>query len=400
MRHLSYSGIVPSLVIDLTATRDELMECFESCSGKENLPKFSKAFYEHILNEWNLTAAKFRNWFGREYQVTTEVPISESNWLVYKNTKQHTTSIFFEIKHYYKNVSKDWPLRVANMKISPLEFLERQSSFKTFCPCCLHFSNELESGGDPPDRTGVVQYRSYLYWLCNDHIELFLKAPEKYLPPYGTDPEPQEFPKKILTLRQLPENVAEGGLCVVCSKQSRRTNKGICSHAIEYNSKIFIFDTEKCANIFMRKPTEYIFSIKFHHQDNYSVMNYRDLPLLGMLEQYMAVPVMKALQSVATKRPLIPGLSVATTALIGIGLYLKLNHAKIPLEYKLRYSEGGDLFYKRGKCLLNSLDAMKNTINPYLHYEEPMPPFKILNSNSSERSESQHDEPSCVNFNI
>lgn len=391
MRHLSYVGLVPSLVIDLVATKNEVVERFGTYSFKESIRRCSKPFFVQIFNEWILTKEEFRKLFDREYQVTTKIPISISNWLVYDKTKKCLISVFFEIRRYYNDVSKGCPLRLAHMKISPLEFIERQSSYKSFCPCCFHFSNDLVSGGNPPDRTGVVQYRKYFYWLCHDHIELFFQTPDNYLSPHVKDVLPQELPKRILNLTEMPENVAEEGLCVVCYKHFLKFVKGCCSHAVRFHNKMFVFDTEICLDNFMRKPQEYPLTIGFKSSEEYPALHYKDLPIPGMLEQYMALPIIKALQFISGRRPLIPGLNVATSALIGVGLFLKIYHTKISPSYKERYMKGAHLFHERRTQLISFLDAMKNNLNPFLYYEEPMPMFKKLDSNYSESSESAVD---------
>lgn len=364
------------------------MECLLDCRGRENFPRFSRPFFEHLLSEWNESSEVFRRWFDREYQVSTKIPITSSIWSVFEQTKQFVISVFFEIKHYYSKISKNWPLRIANMKVTPLEFLERQSSFKSFCPCCVHFSDELVTGGQPPDRTGLVQYQKYFYWLCPEHIELFLKNPEQYLPPYASTSFPQELPVAVTDLTSFPDNVAEEGICVVCYKKSRTLDKGICSYAVKYNNKTFVFDSPTCLDNFMKKPRDYQFSIEFKYPNKYPPLNYKNLPILGMLEQYVAVPIIKALQFVEGRRPLIPGLSIAASALISVGLFIKIHHAIIPEEYKSRYMEGARLLHERRKNLIKSLDLMKRTINPYLYYEEPMPEFKMPNSVGSENSDS------------
>lgn len=383
---------MPNLVIDLEATKEELLECLSSSRTRNNFPIFSKAFFDRILTEWNETGEEFRNWFDREYQVMTKIPISTSKWSIFEQAKKYIFSVFFEMKHYFSKITQDWPLRLAYMKVTPLEFLQRQSSVKTFCPCCLKFSKDLVSGGEPPDRKGLVQYKTYFYWLCDDHIEQFLKSPVKYVPAYGKFAVPTELPSRIMDLKNLPANVAEDELCVVCYKHSRTHNKGNLSYAIKYNDKIFLFDSEVCMKTFMRKPQEYQFEILFKSPGHYPSLHYRDLPVLGMLEQYVAFPVIKALHYVTGRRPVIPGLTVSRSALICVGIFLKIRYAKIPPECKDLYMEGADLFHRRRKKLIKCLDSMKSSINPYLYYQEPMPGFKLMETKSTENSESVLDD--------
>nr|CAH7751630.1 unnamed protein product [Callosobruchus chinensis] len=386
VRHLSYVGLLPNLVVDLQATEDEVFECLSNDVGRRGFRRYSQHFVQHLLEEWTKTAEDFRDWFDREYQVTTCVPINTSNWSVWTQAKAVIQAAFFERKHYFSHVKDDWPLRLANMLVTPLEFHQRQSNYKTFCPCCLHFSNELTSGGDPPDRTGLVQYRKFYYWLCEDHIEQFLKTPDEFLPPYGHNALPQNLPT-VLTLKSIPENVFENGSCVVCYKLTRSIVEGSIELSVGYNNRVYLFEDKEHLKLFMKNPQNFMFDIGFKQPTQYASLEYQDLPVLGMLEQYVAKPITKALNYVARRRPIIPGLSVSASAVIGIGLYLKIYSETLPEEYKTEYFMTGDsLYHERRNKLLIYLDAMKSVLNPYLHYEEPLPAFKMLESEVSTTS--------------
>uniref|UniRef100_A0A6P7FKY8 Adenylate kinase 9-like n=1 Tax=Diabrotica virgifera virgifera TaxID=50390 RepID=A0A6P7FKY8_DIAVI len=385
VRHLSYLGLIPQLVIDLQATKRQVFECLENDVGRRGFPKYSLRFVKHLYQEYREVAETFKPWFDREYQSVYKISIDRNNWSLWYQSEKVMTAVFFEIKHYYIHCHNDWPLRLANMQVTPLEFLERQSSYKTFCPCCLHFSNMLTSGGEVPDRTGLVQWRHYYYWLCPQHIERFLKTPEIFLPPYGANKLPPHLPT-FLNLKVYPQNVYEDGACIVCYKTKTIINKGILKYAIDYNYKTYLFDTLDCLKEFMQRPSQYSFTIKFKPPGNYPSLDYHELPILGMLEQYVAADLIKAVKYISRRRPVIPGLSVATSAAVGIGLFLKVFNNLIPPDYKVRYMQGDELFHVRREQLIQFLDRMKHVINPYLHYEEPLPEFKMLESIKSSSS--------------
>lgn len=337
--------------------------------------------------EWKKNSQAFRKWFDREYQVLVHIPISTSNWSVWNQARKYITAVFFEIKHYFVHVADDWPLRLANMQVTPLEFLERQGAFKTYCPCCLHFSNTLTNGGEPPDRTGLVQYRHWFYWICSEHIEYFLKNPDIFMIPFNNHTLPQALPE-VMHLSNVPEDVFEDGTCVVCYKQKRLYLKGNVEFAVKYKNKTYLFDSKSCRREFLRNPLKFMCEINFKPPTNYPPLKYEDLPIMGMLEQYVANYITKALSSVARRRPVIPGLDVRTSALVGIGLYLKIFNPNIEEKYKELYKEGDALYHNRRTKLINYLDRMKSVINPYLHYEEPLPEFEFPECAISETSES------------
>lgn len=374
--HLSYCGLVPKLVIDLQARDSEIYECLANDSGRRGNRKYSLRYIRHLWEEWCGTAAQFRDWFDKQYQVTAQVPICTSNWSVWTQVRKLIYAVFFEIKHYHVKIKKGWPLRIANMQVAPLEFLERQSSYKTYCPCCLYHSKELTCGGMPPDRTGLVQFRDFFYWICDEHINEFLETPEMFLPPYNPNLLPQKLPV-IEHLKTVPANVFENGFCPICYRDTRLLCKGDPALAVAYDNKVYLFDVKEHLRRFVKSPQSFMIRINFRQPDEYPDLNYRELPVLGMLEQYVARPVIRALSSVSTRRPVIPGLEITTSAMIGIGLCLKVNNERLPEEYKVRYREADEVYHRRRTELLQYLDKMKSVLNPYLDYEEPLPKFEM-----------------------
>uniref|UniRef100_A0AAR5P5V4 Nucleoside-diphosphate kinase n=1 Tax=Dendroctonus ponderosae TaxID=77166 RepID=A0AAR5P5V4_DENPD len=373
-KHMAYLDLTPNITIDLQASKEEAIECLSNYSPNTNVPKFSTGFLSHLYEEWSQDSEYFREWFDREYQALTRIKISTSNWSVWAQSREYLLSTFSEISHYHKHIIDDWPLRLGNMLITPLEFLERQSNFKTYCPVCLHLTNSLVSGGDPPDRTGLIQYRSHFYWVCDDHVALFLKIPDQYLPPYNLHGLPASLPKKT-AFDERPENIYEDGACAVCYKNKRIIKKGELTLAVAFNDKAYLFDSVECLNTFLRNPSLFMFGIEFH-APVYPALKYRELPLLGMLEQYVAKNIVEALSYIAKRRPIIPGLSIAASALVGVGLYIKVRN-DTPNAYKSFYETGLAQFSERRENLLKYLDYMKTYRNPYLHYEEPLPQFQL-----------------------
>ncbi|XP_056637228.1 adenylate kinase 9-like [Diorhabda sublineata] len=372
-----------------------MFECLGNDKGRRGFPRYSIRFVNHLYKGYKENTETFKPWFDREYQVTTKISIDTCNWSVWSQANKVITSVLFEIKHYFTHCHQDWPLRLCNMQVTPLEFLERQSSYKTFCPCCLHFSNMLTSGGDVPDRTGLVQWRQYYYWLCPEHVETFLKTPEAFLPPYGANALPLYLPTS-LHLKLFPPNLFEDGTCVVCYKIKTVIVKGVLKYAVGYNNKTYLFDSRECLEEFMKRPTHYSFDIRFKPPENYPSLEYGELPVLGMLEQYVAKDLITAVKYISRRRPVVPGLSVSTSAAIGIGLYLKVYDKYISEEYKIRYLEGDSLFRARRKKLLDYLYKMKHTVNPYLNYQEPLPKFRMLESDDASASSSCSDKSAIL----
>lgn len=380
VRHLARLGLVPHLVLELQANQEQIEDYLSTDTGKRGMRLYSKHFIIYRYTEWVKVHSVFTHWFDREYQVTSKIPVGMSKWGIWSAANEFVLAVFSEIKHYYKHCRKDWPLRLANMQVTPLEYMERRSSYKGYCPCCLHHSNSLIFGGDPPDRTGLVQFRKKFYWLCEEHIEEFLKYPEMFLPPYNKNTLPQHLPT-LVVLSEKPDDCYEKGLCVVCYKThlpDRLLVHGDIKYAASYLDKVYLFHSADCLNSFMRNPLTY-FTVMVYALDTatYPPLQYRELPTLGLLEQYVAKQLVRALTRTAIQRPIIPGLTSEKSAAIAIGLFLKLYNPNTPRPYVVLYDDAYNLFLKRCDNLKLYLKRMKETLNPRLHYEEPMPEFSL-----------------------
>ncbi|XP_030766969.1 adenylate kinase 9-like [Sitophilus oryzae] len=383
VKHLAFLDLLPNIVIDLKASSEQVLECLSQDIPKSPFPKYSKCFVLRFYELWSKDSGCFREWFDREYQATVSLPIDPSKWRLYHESKGYLESTFWEIKHYHQHISEDWPLRLGNMLVTPLEFLDRQTSYRHYCPLCLHFSNKLVSGGDPPDRTGLIQFRFNFYWICNDHVDFFLATPELYLPPYNNNNMPASLPKVVACHGTMPDNVYENGSCTVCYKTQVIITKGKLKFAVLYNDKIYLFDKKECLNTFLKNPQQFMFGIEFR-APVYSDLNYKELPILGMLEQYIAKEVIEAVCFISKRRPIIPGLDVKCSALIGLGLFMKSKNDKLDPNLKKYYDDGFELFNERRKKLLRYLDWMTTYRNPYLHYEDILPGFRLPPSVKSE----------------
>ncbi|XP_076265795.1 adenylate kinase 9-like [Rhynchophorus ferrugineus] len=380
-KHLSILDILPNIVVDIGSSLEQVRLCLSNDVSR-SLPKYSDGFMTHLYDEWKREADNFRAWFDREYQGLTKLSIAPSRWALFHQCKDYLETMFWEVIHYHRHIRDEWPLRLGNMLVTPLEFLERQSIFKHYCPVCLHFLNRLISSGEPPDRTGLIQFRFNFYWICNEHVEMFLKNPDKFLPPVNNHKMPSNLPKALVCTK-IPDNVYENGACAICYKANRVIVKGKLEFAVSYNEKTYLFDSKNCLKTFLSNAEQYMVGIEFH-PPQYPDLNYKKLPILGMLEQYLANYVVKGVTFVAQKRPVIPGLNVEASALVGLGLFIKTQDEKLDFRLKCFYEEGLKLYNDRREKLLDHIETMKTYRNPYVHYQEILPPFKLPPSIKSE----------------
>lgn len=399
--HLAEMGLIPHLVVHLNANMDDTELFLSTDKGRKGLPVFSLEFIKHRCEEWFRCVDDCSNWLDSEYQVWKMIEVKPCKWGVWKSAFDLAQAAMFEIQYYFRNCHRDMALHLANMQVTPAEFKKRCSSFKHYCPSCLCFDNKLVNGGDPPDRTGLVQFRNNFYWVCNEHIDEFVNDPELYLSPYNEKVLPGDLPLQVV-LSEKPKNCYENGICIVCyweSKYDKVMKEGSLEFACSYRDKIYLFDTRECMAKFINEPHKF-YSKTVHYKSNrsFSSLQMDDLPILGMLEQYVAGYVVKAVTNTAITRPLLAGLDIQQSAAINIALHLKIHNPNTPKEFIPLYERAYKLLTERRMKFINSLARMKRTINPYLHYEEPLEKLVLPESDkytsSSEKESTEKDLPS------
>ncbi|KAK9889594.1 hypothetical protein WA026_006967 [Henosepilachna vigintioctopunctata] len=377
VKYLASMGMMPQLIIDLYTDDPKVYDYVSSEAMKLFEPPYSKHFMQHRYKIWEKDQKEFRSWLDREYQNMVRVPIDTCMWDIWEKAFEYVKAAIYEIKHYHVHAKDNWPLRLAYMLVSPLEFLERQSSYKIYCPCCLYFNNELISSDFPPDRTGLVHFKKYFYYICPKHIDQFLDMPDRFLVPYNPNKLPVDLPQ-ALKLNFPPENLYEEGYCVVCYKDIEKTSKGRLEYASKLGNFVYLFDSKECLQKFMQKPNAY-FDTKVILKDNMKcpTLSYKDLPPLGTLEQYVAKDIISAIKSTVAIRPVLPGLSVEQSALVSVAMFLKMNNRRVKKEDAERYKAALDILLDRRKTLLELLELFKKYRNPFIYYEEPVPALKI-----------------------
>ncbi|KAI4461035.1 nucleotide kinase [Holotrichia oblita] len=395
--HLAALGLIPHLVIHLDATVEEIHMFLSTDKGKKGLPIFSQKFIDRRCEDWFKNVHNICDWLDKEYQVWTKLKVTPSKWGVWKAAYDLASAAMFEIKYYYKNCYRDMALHLANMQITPAEFKKRRSCYKHFCPSCLYYHNVLVNGGDPPDRTGLIQFKNNYYWLCPEHIDEFANDPESYLPPYNDKVLPGDLPLQVV-LTEKPINCYENGICIVCywdSKYEKIFRPGLIQYACSYKDKIYLFDTNECMLTFVNQPHRYFSkTVSFKTIKAFASLEMGDLPTLGMLEQYTVRNVIKAVTNISTTRPLLAGLDIEKSAAIGLALHLKINNPNTPKEFLPLYEEAYKLFNKRRMQFINTLARMKHRLNPYIHYEEPLEKLVLPSGDiaTSEKGEYSVDE--------
>lgn len=379
VRQMAQLGILPHLIINLTSTKNLIHDVLKDVNETRHItPTYSTKFIDYRYENWHDSEEEFHNWLDKEYQIIGNIQVEPCKWGVWSSAYELATACLFEVRFYHVHARDDTVLSLSYMQVSSMEYVNRRSYYKEYCPCCL-YDKTLTSTHNPPDRTGLVQFKYYYYCLCSDHIEIFIQDPEKYLSPYNPNKLPQELPE-IVDLKELPtSNLYEDGICIVCYVEHLPKvviEYGILDFAVKYYNNIYLFGICKCRDKFMKHPEKY-FNVKINFKGGLKdELKTRDLPILGYLEQSISHDVVKAVINTANKRPLICGLSIDVSAALNVGLYLKAtNNSKTNNDVLPLYVKAFNIFNKRHMELISFLKEKKERLNPFLYYQEPLLPL-------------------------
>lgn len=379
VRYMAEMGILPHLVLDLTSDQFLIEEFRNNATPRNNIPNYSKTFVSYQYSIWCETQDAFRQWLEAEYQIVAKVPVQPCKWGVWHKAYDLAAAALFEMRFYHLHAGDESALRLSYMQVSPMEFVHRRSSYKEYCLGCLLHRNEFICTQLPPDRSGLVQYKYYYYWLCEEHVETFIRDPEKYLSPYNPVKLPEDLPRIVKNIDN-PQNLHAEGVCMVCYVDrlpEREIHEGLLEFAVEYHDKIYLFCLCKCRDIFMRNPEKYCYAqINFKGEFNLS-LTIKDLPILGYLEQFVSHQVVKAIANTVNERPFVCGLSIAASAAVNVAFYLKLHNPNTSKEVMKVYENAFALYQQRRQRFLCWLKERKDELNPYLYYMEPVHPLNL-----------------------
>lgn len=165
------------------------------------------------------------------------------------------------------------------------------------------------------------------------YLEKFLEAPEQFLAPICPHklPLPQFLPRKLSAgevRSRFPQQVELKGYCPVTYLEGQQRYealvRGNVNFAVEYQEKIYIFETEEKQHKFLRSPETY-----WHQKVPHKLPPLGDpiqltsLPKLGYLEQGVAKAIIKGMTELGNLKPKFPYLSMKRSAIHYLALHLK-----------------------------------------------------------------------------
>lgn len=368
MKQLVMLGIVPYVILDIRVTKSMIYQNLASLNTAKPFRTYSERYIDSVYYRWERNAYEFRQWLYDNYQNVKTIENEKCKWHLCKQAKPHIMSTMLQLHEYLYKKNFDNAINLRALCITPQEFVDRQSGYYMLCPLCWYFSNILQDGGPFPDRRNVIQYLNFYYYVCDMHISQFCSDPTNFVPPRNLKLLPLILPTFI---EHNKKNLYyEDGLCITCfwdNQPKRVLKEGSNKFVIKYKDDYYRFCSENCAKIFFRQPNKYnTLVINFKDKNKPKLGALSKLPTLGYLEQLAGQLVTDAVINTEIERPYLAGLSIAQSAALHMGMYLKINNPNATKESVQLYKEAKEKYDYRRDKLKRKIEHFKSRINPFI----------------------------------
>ncbi|EFN78355.1 Uncharacterized protein C6orf224 [Harpegnathos saltator] len=365
---LILSGVQPMIVLDMKADLLFCLECQSANDGDTNASSTSFSFGMLRYENWQVHQASFRDWLKKFARNVVELDAMKSKWNVWTLADRAVRSRFSEITLYQRDADLDKIHSLRHMCVSPFEFQERQSQYKSYCPVCLFRENVLQQASrQRMDNQGMVQFEEHFYWICPRHMAVFTADPRQYLPPINTASLPDEVPQifeQVVDVKHvcLERRLRLDGWCPVTyvdGPEKGKLTRGRTDLAVLFGQGLYLLCSEECRDKFLARHHDYC-NVEIA---SVGEVDPRYLPDRGFLEHTVAKQVVEAVKRVAARRPKMIGLSAAASAAIYIGVHLKTHNADV--DEVLAYEVTDERMAERDKIVKIVTDTVKTRPNPH-----------------------------------
>ncbi|XP_011162954.1 adenylate kinase 9-like [Solenopsis invicta] len=371
-------GIQPMIVLDLKADLDFCLECLSWNDDDTKTPlNFSPSFLSRRYEDWQTGQTNFRDWLKKFSQNVVELDATKSKWHVWTRADHAIRSRFADIVLYFREADLDKVHSLKHMCVSPYEFRLRQSRFESYCPVCLFHDNTLKTSGQSVTSQGMIQFRKYFYWICLQHMDVFVKDPLLYLSPATAsllDERPRILRETVDTEHACwAQRLQADGLCLVTyvdGLPDRTLTPGRIDLGVILKDKVYLFCSEECREKFLAQHGKY--SVIAFPRKLPPTEEARPglLPDQDFLKQTIAKTLVEATNLVAARRPKIFGLSTAVSAAIYIGVYLKTHNVTENAAEVDLYEAANNRIIEQDRVIEIVTDTMKRRVNPYVSVPE------------------------------
>ncbi|KAF7690035.1 adenylate kinase 9 isoform X1 [Silurus meridionalis] len=329
--------IIPYRVIELQLDTEEILKRGMKDKMKPNRPDpmhEDTQFLDIRISCFKREVEALRTHFNQQYRNWVPVDAHKSTWWVWHRVLNEVKISVRHIHNYLKRIHKGQAASVAHLCITPSELQSRLGEFGHYCPVSLALHKHLvDCSFDASLELAAEFKRCYYKMASRECLEKFLAAPEQFVAPICPHklPLPHLLPRKMSAGQVkscFPQQVELKGYCSVTYQEGQQRYealvRGSVNFAVEYQEKIYVFETKEKRNTFLRSPDTYCnqnLPRKLPPMEEPRQLT--SLPILGYLEQGVARAIIKGMTELGNLKPKFPYLSVRRSAILYLVLYLK-----------------------------------------------------------------------------
>ncbi|XP_071818767.1 adenylate kinase 9-like isoform X4 [Apostichopus japonicus] len=339
---LTEYNIIPVVILELQVDSRELMVrgMKDRHSPLRTLPLHDSAQIMAIrIAAWQKEVTGVREWYKEEHSNWVAADGERSKWWVWNEAVKEGKKSVMRIQDYLQRIADGKAVSIADLCITPKEFLSRLGDFGQYCPVSLARTGELVDCSTARSLDLAAEFRGRYYKLENqEKRDEFLAHPEQYVPPLAPRrlPSPDLLPKRRTPLEvktMFPMRLELQGYCSVTYLDGKLRYEalipGNTELVVEYREKLYCFEDLKKLHKFMRLPEKY-YNLKLPHKlpPRKDPLMVTSLPMLGYMEQTLSTAITKAMTAAGLFKPKFPFLSVSRSALIYVAFHLKAYNPK------------------------------------------------------------------------
>ncbi|KAM9443969.1 adenylate kinase 9-like [Clarias gariepinus] len=334
--------IIPVRVIELQLDKVEMMRRGMKDKMKPNRPypmQNSTQFLDIRISCFRREVQALRKHFQQQYQNWVPVDAHKSSWWVLHRVLDEVRTSMRHIHNYLDRICKGQAASIAHLGVTPRELESRLGEFGHYCPVSLALQKHLVDCSLHNSLELAAEFRRQYYKMATrEYLEKFLEAPEQFVAPVCPHklPLPHLLPRKLSAGQvksRFPQQVELKGYCPVTYLEGQQSYealvRGSMNFAVEYQEKIYVFETEGKQHKFLRSPETYC-NQKLPHKlpPMGDPVHLTSFPILGYLEQGVAKAIIKGMTELGKLKPKFPYLSIRRSAVHYLALHLKAHNSR------------------------------------------------------------------------